>query len=115
MIVEDDHDLRNAMAELLEADGYELVLAKNGLEALESLREHTPSLLLIDLLMPIMNGVELIERLRSDPAWRDLPVVVMTAANDRIFGVDVESLKVPVLRKPVDLETLARVLADFRV
>jgi CheY-like chemotaxis protein len=115
MIVEDDHDLRNAMAELLRADGYDLVLAKNGLEALESLREHTPSLLLIDLLMPIMNGVELIERLRSDPAWRDLPVVVMTAANDRIVGVDVESLKVPVLRKPVDLETLARVLADFRV
>jgi two-component system chemotaxis response regulator CheY len=115
MIVEDDHDLRNAMAELLRADGYELVLAKNGLEALEALREHTPSLLLIDLLMPIMNGVELIGRLRSDPAWRDLPVVVMTAANDRIVGVDVESLKVPVLRKPVDLETLARVLADFRV
>jgi len=114
MIVEDDHDLGNAMAELLQAEGYELVLAQNGLEALETLREQTPSLLLIDLLMPVMNGVELIGRLRSDAAWRDLPVVVMTAASDRIVGVDVDSLNVPVLKKPVDPETLARVLADFR-
>jgi len=114
LIVEDDHVLRNAMAELLEGEGYELMVAKNGHEALAVLRERRPSLLLVDLLMPVMNGVELIGRLRSDAGWRDLPVVVMTAANDRIVGVDVKSLNVPVLKKPVDLESLVRVLADVR-
>src|SRR5438477_12765745 len=96
LIVEDDRDLRNAMAELLQGEGYEFTLAENGREALEALRERRPSLLLIDLLMPVMDGVELIRRLRSDAAWRDLPIVVMTAADDRIVGVAVESLNVPV-------------------
>jgi CheY-like chemotaxis protein len=114
MIVEDDDDVRNAMAELLEGEGYDLVVAQNGVEALEALREQRPSLVLVDLLMPVMNGVELIGRLRSEAAWRDIPVVVMTAANDRIVGLDVESLNVPVLKKPVDLASLAQVLADYR-
>lgn len=113
LIVEDDHDLRNAMAELLQAEGYHCILAENGLEALDALRRLRPSLLLTDLLMPVMNGVELIRRLRSEARWRDLPIVVMTAANDRIVGVEVESLNVPIIRKPADLPTLMQVLADY--
>jgi CheY-like chemotaxis protein len=113
LIVEDDQDLRNAMAELLQGEGYQFVLAENGLEALDVLRKLRPSLLLTDLLMPVMNGVELIRRLRSDAAWRDLPIVVMTAANDRIVGVEVASLNVPVIRKPADLPGLMQVLADY--
>ena len=111
LLVEDDSDLRQAMAELLQAHGYDCILAHDGLDALEALRRQTPSLLLVDLLMPIMNGVELITRLRGDARWSDLPIVVMTAAGGRIIGVDLESLNVPVLRKPVDLASLAQILA----
>ena len=113
LIVEDDHDLRNAMAELLQGEGYQFILAENGLEALDVLGKLRPSLVLTDLLMPVMNGVELIRRLRSDATWRDLPIVVMTAANDRILGVEVESLNVPIIRKPADLPSLMQVLADY--
>ena len=52
----------------------------------------------------------MIARLRRDPRWSDLPIVVMTAAGDRIIGVDLEDLNVPVLRKPLDIGSLTRIL-----
>lgn len=113
LVVEDDPDIRQAIAELLQDEGYECMLAQHGVDALDSLGRRTPSLLLIDLLMPVMNGVELIARLGGDARWRDLPIIVMTAAGDRIIGVDVDRLNVPVLRKPVDIATLAQLLAKY--
>jgi DNA-binding response OmpR family regulator len=113
LVVEDDPDIRQALAELLEEEGYDCMLAEDGADALESLGRRTPALLLIDLLMPVMNGVELIAQLGRHEQWRNLPIIVMTAADDRIIGLDVGSLNVPVLRKPVDLGTLAQVLAKF--
>jgi len=113
LVVEDDADIRNAMAELLEDEGYDCIVAEHGVDALEALGRQTPSLVITDLLMPVMNGVELIGRLRSDARWSTLPVVVMTAEGQRIVGVDLESLKVPVLKKPVDVASLANVLAEY--
>ena len=59
LIVEDDRDCGDAMAELLEDEGYECLHAKNGLEALAVLKLQRPDLLMVDLIMPIMNGVDL--------------------------------------------------------
>jgi CheY-like chemotaxis protein len=111
LMVEDDPDIGQALAELLEDEGYDCILADNGIDALEILSRQTPSLLLVDLLMPVMNGVELIARVRRDARWSDIPIVVMTAAGENIFGRELESLNVSVLTKPVDLARLAEVLA----
>ena len=111
LVVEDDPDIRQAIAELLEDEGYDCMLAEHGADALETLGRRTPSLLLVDLLMPVMNGVELITRVRRDARWRHLRIVVMTAASERIIGVELASLNVPVLSKPVDVASLAQVVA----
>jgi len=111
LVVEDDLDIRQAIAELLADEGYECILAEHGLAALEALDLRTPSLVLTDLVMPVMNGVELIAHLQSDARWSDLRVVVMTAVGDRIIGVDLATLMVPVLTKPVDVASLLQVLA----
>ena len=111
LLVEDDPDIGPALAELLEEEGYDCILAASGLDALEILGGRTPSLLLVDLLMPGMNGVDLIAHVRRDARWSDLPIVVMTAAGENIFGLQLESLNVPVLRKPVDLASLTQLLA----
>ena len=111
LVVEDDLDIRQAIAELLADEGYECILAENGLAALEALDLRTPSLVLTDLVMPVMNGVELIAHLQSDARWSDLRVVVMTAVGDRIIGVDLATLMVPVVNKPVDVASLLQVLA----
>ena len=111
LLVEYDPDIGPAMAELMEDEGYDCILAENGVDALEILGRRTPSLLLVDLLMPGMNGVELIAHVRRDARWSDLPIVVMTAAGENILGLQLESLNLPILRKPVDLASLAQVLA----
>jgi CheY-like chemotaxis protein len=112
LVVEDDADIRSAIADLLHDEGYECIVAEHGVDALEVLGRQTPSLVITDLLMPLMNGVELIGRLRSDARWSALPVVVMTAQGQHIIGVDLESLRVPILQKPVDIARLAKVLAE---
>ena len=111
-MVEDDPDIRQAIAELLEEEGYDCILAEHGVDALESLGRRIPALLLVDLLMPVMNGVELIARVRADARWSQVPIVVMTADGDRIIGVELESLDVRVLKKPLDIASLAQVLAE---
>ena len=109
LIVDDDRDVRDAMAELLSDEGYACLQAKNGLEALAVLKLERPGLLLVDLIMPIMNGVDLLARLRQDPCLRDIPVIAMTAANDRMVGVKLDG---PVLHKPIDLTLLSQMLAQ---
>jgi CheY-like chemotaxis protein len=110
LIVDDDRDVRDAMAELLSDEGYECLHAKNGLEALAVLKHERPGLLLVDLIMPVMNGVDLLVRLRQDPCLRDIPVIAMTAANDRMVGVKLDG---PVLHKPIDLTLLSQMLAQY--
>lgn len=110
LVVEDDADVRGALAELLRDEGYDVLLASNGQEALDVLGRETPSLLLIDLLMPVMGGIELLKRLRREPAHACIPMVVMTGVNDAMIGV---KLDLPVLQKPIDAQSLIQILATY--
>jgi len=110
LVVEDDGDLRQAVAELIEEEGYACRLASDGIEALAALNLERPDLLIADLIMPLMSGIDLLARLREDPSYRDIPVIAMTAADDRMLGV---KLDVPVLQKPIDLCLLSKMLARY--
>src|SRR3954466_4265432 len=79
LLVEDAPFLRYAFGRLLRMHGYEVMEAHDGRAALECVPEFRPQLVVTDLLMPGMDGVELIERLRADPETADLPVVALTA------------------------------------
>lgn len=110
LIVEDDADLRQAVAEVIEDQGYACRHATNGIEAMAALNLERPDLLIADLIMPLMSGVDLLARLRENPSYRDIPVIAMTAASDRMLGV---KLNVPVLDKPIDLPVLRQMLARY--
>jgi CheY-like chemotaxis protein len=110
LVVEDDLAIRDSLRELLEDEGYRVVDAVHGGEAIERLEAELPSLILLDLWMPVMTGGQLLERLRSDPRWSRIPVVLLSAASDiSIAEGVVESLKKPV-RLDVLLKTVARYL-----
>jgi DNA-binding response OmpR family regulator len=78
MIVEDDTVLANALRLALEDEGYQLSLATDGEEAERMIKEERPDLILLDLLLPIKNGFEVLKTMRQDPDTKDIAVVVLT-------------------------------------
>ncbi len=79
LLVEDDEETRDMMCSMLEKEGWDVSQAGNGRVALEQVAARRPQLILLDLMMPEMDGFEFARRLRENPDWRDIPVVVLTA------------------------------------
>jgi len=91
LIVEDDLDILNLLRYNLEQDTFETLTARDGDEALEKLRNHSPDLVLLDLMLPGVSGLDVCKRLKSNPATRHIPVVMLTAKGeeeDRITGFE---------------------------
>ncbi len=81
LLVEDDAAIREGVADGLAFEGYHADGVANGREALDWLeREGRPAVVVLDLLMPVMNGAQLLAELRADPRWAGVPAVVMSAA-----------------------------------
>lgn len=80
LVADDDPDILLLMTLTLERDGYDVVAAKDGLSALEAAVERAPHLVLLDLMMPGLDGYEVTRRLRREPTTKDLPIVIVTAA-----------------------------------
>jgi CheY-like chemotaxis protein len=79
LVVEDDADLREMMRRTLENGGWAVIEAANGRVALERLIEQRPELILLDLMMPEMDGFQFLEEVRTHEEWRSIPIVVVTA------------------------------------
>src|SRR6202011_886344 len=86
LIVDDDADFRSGLRIALEMKGYQVEEAGNGQEALETLTDKPPLLVLLDLQMPVMNGRELLQRLRATPETKEIPVVIISG-----FGFEWEA------------------------
>jgi CheY-like chemotaxis protein len=82
LVVEDDADSRVMLATVLTLQNYRVVTAANGAEAIALAREHRPCIILLDLMMPVMDGEQFRAAQLEDPAIRDIPVVLVTAAHD---------------------------------
>jgi CheY-like chemotaxis protein len=115
LIVDDDEDVREAVRLALESDGYQTAEAEGGREALAFVQkaEYKPALLLLDLMMPSMDGWQLRSRLRSDPELAAIPIVIMTAHAGVLRGVSNTRPETPVLSKPLDVERLLQVVATY--
>ena len=104
LIVEDDEDLREMMAQLLVLEGYNAATVANGREALDYLqRARRPSVILLDLMMPVMDGWEFHRRLEADPALAPVPVIVLSAL-DQVRAANIDAAAF--LKKPLDFDRL---------
>ncbi len=107
LLVEDAPFLRFAFGRLLRLHGYEVMEANDGREALDCIPGFRPQLVVTDLMMPVMDGVELIRRLRDDPDTADLPVVAITAdATSQTEQRARAAGAVDFIAKPIDLPSL---------
>jgi CheY-like chemotaxis protein len=101
LVVDDESNMRFLIRMILEGAGYTVVEAPHGAAALERVKESRPGLVVTDLMMPVMGGRELIERLRADPATAAIPIVVLsTSAGSLTTPADI------VLGKPFKAEVL---------
>lgn len=78
LLVEDDPLMRRLYQKIFAFEGYEVVIAEDGVEGLEKSRSEHPNLILLDIMMPKMNGLEVLEKLKADPETKSTPVIMLT-------------------------------------
>ena len=105
LIVDDDPTIRSVLEALLEDEGFAPVTASNGQEAVRIARDDPPSLILMDLMMPVMSGVDAVRQLKTDPETAGIPVIAMSAGF--ILRESIEDLLADsIIAKPFDLDAL---------
>ncbi len=87
LVVEDDPSVRGLLNTLLSAEGYDVVTASDGLAGLVKVASTRPALVLLDLMMPDLGGVRVLEEMRDDPELADIPVIVVTGKVDAVPGM----------------------------
>lgn len=109
LLVDDEHAILDALSGILEDEGFRVVTAGNGREALARLEEGMPDVALVDVMMPVMDGRELLREMQGDPRWRSIPVVLMSAVPQGILERDAPLNCAGFFQKPFDLwQLLAR-------
>lgn len=114
LVAEDNPANRELIREILEVQGYEVLEAANGLEALEQIEEQLPELVLMDIQMPLIDGFETVSKLRRDPRFTKLPVIALTAY--AMSGDEEKALMAGFdgyLSKPMDVRQLLQYLQQF--
>lgn len=103
LVAEDDPALRDALQELLALGGYEALAVKNGAQALQAIRERVPDLVILDHLMPGVDGVTVLRTLRADPQHRDLPIILLTGG---AHGIPPDAGATAIIEKPFKMTPL---------
>jgi len=105
LVVEDNQDARGLMVDALMLAGFEVRAAAHGAEALRMLDRYAPDVIVLDLVLPWVNGLEVLSTLRQKPELRHIPVLVTTGTATSEFDLQVFN-PVKVMRKPVSFELL---------
>ena len=117
LVVDDDEISRTLLQGLLASEGYTVLFAKNGIQALDLAARISPDVVLLDIVMPELDGFEVCRKLRADPALRQIPIIVLTSLegrDSRLRGLSAgadEFLTKPV--DPVELRTRVRTITDL--
>lgn len=113
LLIDDEADMRVALAELLEEEGYTVCQAKDGKNGLKFLEDNPkPQLILLDYMMPEMSGVEFCEKMRSNPLWASIPVALVSAATlskEILAGLDLAAF----IEKPIEIKQFLGVVEKY--
>jgi len=112
LVVDDDPAIRGLVADALRDEGYQVDLAAHGREALDAMRARKPATVVLDLMMPVMDGFSFMEACHKEQLCADVPIVVISAVQDALKRID----EVPVhacIAKPFDLDELVRTVASY--
>jgi len=119
LLVDDDPDFVDAVRSVVEGDGYEVEVAYDGKEALEKVGPFKPDLIILDVMMPVVNGHEACAKIKEDPATAEIPVILLTAVASRVTSSTythrdmLESEAEDYIPKPVEPEVLLSRIKDW--
>jgi CheY-like chemotaxis protein len=110
LIVDDEFSIVETLGEIVSLEGYAFAGAANGREAMAAIRAQRPALVVLDYMMPLMDGLQVLAAIRADPALATLPVIIMTAAP---LGIPAAQKRWDdLLLKPFDTTQLLRAIQD---
>ncbi|HMB98695.1 MAG TPA: response regulator transcription factor [Balneolaceae bacterium] len=116
LVVDDEQDLLDLIEYNLKKEGYNVLKAENGVRGLEMVKEHKPNLVLLDIMMPKLDGIQVCEKMRANPDLKAIPVIFLTARSDE--KTEVEGLDIGAddfITKPISTtKLLSRIKAVLR-
>ncbi len=114
LVVDDEPHVRILLKSRLEANGFNVATAYGGLQALEKVKEENPDLILLDIVMPDLNGYEVARQLKADPELAKIPIIIFTASNVQELEEKCRSLGVDyVIMKPFSPEALLGMVKEL--
>jgi len=112
LLVDDDLTLREMYEERLKAEGFDIIQASNGEEAMKKARDNKPNVILLDIMMPKINGFDVLKELKADSELKDIPVIVLTALIqdvDRVQGKKLGAVDYIVKSETMPGEVIAKI------
>ena len=108
LIVDDEDDVLFSLKQGLEAmnHDYMIRLARDGKECLTCMKEQLPDLILLDLMMPNMNGWQVLDIIQGNNQWRNIPIFIITSVHDLEFKRTVENLGIVYIEKPLSIDLI---------
>jgi DNA-binding response OmpR family regulator len=113
LIVDDENDFIELLQYKLAGQGYDLIVASDGVHALSQARQMKPSLILLDILLPDLDGLSVCEILRRQPATKNIPIIFMSALSSDVTRRTVAMQAEDFFTKPLDLPRLVHRIADL--
>jgi two-component system alkaline phosphatase synthesis response regulator PhoP len=117
LVVDDEKRIRELLEIRLVSEGYEVILGQNGEEGVALAKKHLPDAIIMDVMMPLMDGAEAVRCIQEDPVTKHIPVLFLTSIitkeeeKGRAFGIQIDAAKHKFMAKPFDTPIL---LAEIR-
>lgn len=119
LLVDDDPDFVEAVKVIVESGGYDVQIAYDGKEGLEAVAQNKPDIIILDVMMPVMNGHEACAKLKGNPDTADIPIILLTAVADRVTTSNyshrdmLESEAEDYMPKPVEPQELLELIKGW--
>jgi CheY-like chemotaxis protein len=113
LIMDDDLALQTVLEIALREAGYEVILANDGQEGIEKLKTLNPDLVISDIMMPQMDGVETFQQIKEQLQDNGIPIFIMTALNRKPWFADLEAEGAVIIQKPFEIDQLLRLVHDM--
>ena len=113
LVVDDEFSVAEVLESVLADAGHEVVTAINGQQGLDRINERIPDLVLLDFMMPLMDGPGMLKKMQEDPGYRNIPIIIMSSLPESAVGASAKGLYAAFLRKPFKIGAVLGVVDDL--